>query len=59
MTDDKCDFELYKWLANTAENLQLYCCSWSLIDTELLLDCKSKEEALDFIEGFINEPERK
>lgn len=49
------DYELYKWLANTAENMTLYCCNWSPIDTELLLDCKTREEALDFIEDFLND----
>lgn len=59
MTDDRCDYELYKWLANTAENLMLYCSRWTVLESDLLLDCKTKEEALSFIEDFVNEPKRK
>lgn len=54
--NDICDsYELYKWLANTAENMMLYCCKWTVLESDLLLDCKTKEEALSFIEDFVNE----
>lgn len=49
------DKTLFRWLADTAELLQLFCPNWELIDTEQLMECQSREEALDYISEVVKE----
>ena len=50
-------YEFYKWLADAAELLQLFCPNWELIDTDQLMECQTREEALDYIAEVIKEGE--